>query len=79
MRTTLDIDDDELLAAKERTRRAKTSTGAALTRMVRDGLQRVAGTRRCGRTSPVGTTPLPSRGETITSEDVSRLRHELCI
>jgi hypothetical protein len=79
MRTTLDIDDDVLLAAKERARKEKISTGAALTQMARDGLQRVASAGRRGRKSPFGITPLPSRGEIITNEHVNRLRDELGI
>ena len=79
MRTTLDIDDDVLLAAKERARKEKISTGAALTQMARAGLHRAHETARRGRKSPLGITPLPSRGEVITNEHVNRLRDELGI
>lgn len=79
MRTTLDIDDDVLLAAKERARKEKISTGAALTRLARAGLQRTTAQTRRGKKSPFGITPLPSRGEVITNEHVNRLRDELGI
>ena len=38
MRTTLDIDDDVLLAAKERAARERTSVGAVVSRLARDAL-----------------------------------------
>lgn len=76
MRTTLDIDDDVLLAAKERARKEKISTGAALTQMARAGLQQTTTARR-GKKSPFGITPLPSRGEIVTNEHVNRLRDKL--
>lgn len=77
MRTTLDIDDDVLLAAKERARKEKISTGAALTQLARAGLNQPARTLARGRKSPLGIAPLPSRGEVITNEHINRLRDEL--
>lgn len=76
MRTTLDIDDDVLLAARERARKEKISTGAALTQLARAGL---------GAPPPVGKKKgtqgrfalLPKRREIITNEHVNRLRDEL--
>jgi hypothetical protein len=38
MRTTLDIDDDVLLAAKERARRERTSAGAVISELARRAL-----------------------------------------
>ncbi|HEY5880721.1 MAG TPA: hypothetical protein VIU11_17555, partial [Nakamurella sp.] len=38
MRTTLDIDEDVLLAVKERARREKRSAGAVLSEVARKGL-----------------------------------------
>jgi hypothetical protein len=77
MRTTLDIDDDVLLAAKERARKEKISTGAALTLLARAGLNPSTRTPGRGRRSPLGITPLPGRGEVITNEHINRLRDEL--
>jgi hypothetical protein len=77
MRTTLDIDDDVLLAAKERARKEKISTGAALTLLARAGLNPPARAPGRGRKSPLGITPLSSRGEVITNDHVNRLRDEL--
>ena len=81
MRTTLDIDDDILLVAKERARMDKISIGRALAQMARAGLNQPARetTRRGSRKSPLGITPLPSRGEIITNDHVNRLRDSLGI
>ena len=76
VRTTLDIDDDVLAAAKERARKEKISTGAALTQLARAGLSRASSSARRGRKSPLGIVPLASRGEVITNEHVNRLRDE---
>jgi hypothetical protein len=77
MHTTLDIDEDVLTAARERARKEKISTGAALTLIARAGLNQAARTVLRGRKSPLGITPLASRGEVITNEHVKRLRDEL--
>lgn len=77
MRTTLDIDDDVLFVARERARKYKVSTGQALTRMAREGLNRSTGASRRGRKSPLGIMPLPRNGEVITNDHVNRLRDEL--
>ena len=75
MRTTLDIDDDVLLAAKERARREKISTGAALSRMARSGLSARPPAARL-RKSPLGFAILPHRGEVVTLEHVRRIMDE---
>lgn len=77
MRTTLDIDDDVLVAAKERARKERISTGAALSQLARAGLTRSPRPLAEHRTSALGITPLPSRDEIITNEHVNRLREEL--
>ncbi len=77
MRTTLDIDDDVLLAAKERARKDRISTGAALSQLARAGLTQAPRPLARGRKSPLGITPLPRRDEIITNEHVNRLRDEL--
>jgi len=76
VRTTLDIDEDVLIAAKERARKEKISTGAALTLIARAGLNQAARSIPRGRKSTLGITPLPSRGEIIINEHINRLRGE---
>jgi len=79
MRTTLDIDDDVLQAAKEHARQARISTGKALTQMARAGLNRSEVPTRRRKLSPLGIAPFPSRGEVITNDHVNRLRDKLGI
>jgi ribosomal protein L13E len=82
MRTTLDIDDDILLAAKELARKDKVSAGRVLSTLARAGLgqasfePRQAGRKRA-TASPLGIAVLPRRDELITNEHVNRLRDEL--
>lgn len=83
MRTTLDIDDDVLIAAKELARKDKVSAGQALSRLARAALGHAAvqtGSPRRGAVtarSVLGIEVLPRRGEIITNEHIDRLRDEL--
>jgi hypothetical protein len=77
MRTTLDVDDDVLLAVKERARREKRSAGAVLSELARQGLhatsQRTATQPEGGR---FGFAPLSSRGGTVSNALIDQLRDE---
>jgi hypothetical protein len=80
MRTTLDIADDVLLAAKEVARREKTSVGTALSNLARQSLLGRA-TRFAARGKPhplekYGFKPLPKRGGMVTDDLVNRIRDE---
>jgi hypothetical protein len=68
-RTTLDIDDDVLTAAKERAARLDTTTGKIISDLVRDALTRspVQDEEPCYRN---GFRLLPRTGQIITSEMV---------
>ena len=84
MRTTLDIDDDVLIAAKELARKDKISAGRALSRLARAALgQAAVETARSSRRgrgavrSALGIEVLPRRDEIITNEHIDRLRDEL--
>lgn len=71
MRTTLDIDDDVLAAAKERAAREKISVGQALTGLARAGLAGTGGVRAKGGPKPLGRLALlPKRKEIVTLEHV---------
>lgn len=88
MRTTLDIDDDILQAAKELARAEKKTAGQVLSELARKGL---TGAAASGFAEP-GTGPfeirdgipllrngwyvLPSRGGIVTKEQVDRLIEE---
>ncbi len=83
MRTTLDIDDDVLIAAKELARKDKVSAGRALSQLARTALGQATveavPSRRRGVTvrSALGIEVLPRRDEIITNEHIDRLRDEL--
>lgn len=76
MRTTLDIEDDVLSAAREIARQRNVSAGAVISRLLRDALQgRSAGTAQSPSEPGVGGfRPFPSRGVVITDEQVNLLR-----
>ena len=73
MRTTLDIEDDVLLAAKDMARREGLTAGQIISR-----LARVALTRRVDpQPSPPtvsGFRPLPARGVMVSNDQVNALR-----
>ena len=73
MRTTLTIDDDVLLAAKELAAAKKTTTGHMLSELARRSLQ--GDTRRAGRTRN-GFDLLPAGGQVVTPEMIGRLLEE---
>ncbi|MCX7628081.1 MAG: hypothetical protein N2Z69_06695 [Methylophilaceae bacterium] len=77
MRTTLDIEDDVLAAAKELARLQRVSTGQVVSRLMREALsgqpsrlsEVASGTGHAG-----GFRPFPSRGVVVTNEIVNGLR-----
>jgi hypothetical protein len=73
MRTTLDIEDDVLLAAKEMARREHLSAGQVISRLARQAM-----TVRMSPTAPVSTVagfrPLPGRGVLVSNDQVNTLR-----
>jgi hypothetical protein len=78
MRTTLDIDDEVLQAAKEIARRQQSTAGAVLSELARSAL---TGHRYVSETvaeAPAfyGFRPLPAAGRVVTDEVVKKLRDE---
>lgn len=73
MRTTLDIEDDVLQAAKEMARRGGGTAGQVISALARRGLR--VPNREQKKTSRLrnGVPLLPSRGEVITLEHVQNL------
>ena len=70
MRTTLDIEDDVLLAAKELAKQQGSTAGQILSALARKGL----GSTASGKSASRGGVPiLPSRGEIITLEKIQGL------
>ena len=73
MRTTLDIEDDVLAAAKELAQRERLSTGQIISRLARQALTGGPAPGRSGR-SVGGFRPLPNRGVLVSNELVNKLR-----
>jgi hypothetical protein len=76
MRTTLDIDDDLLLAAKEIARRERSTAGRVVSRLLRRSLTGAdPAAPRARRAAVAGFAPFPARaGVVVTNEQVDRLR-----
>jgi ribbon-helix-helix CopG family protein len=78
VRTTVNLDDDVLLAVQERARRERRSVGEVLSELARQALTEGIPTQRIeGRTeSRHGFHPLPSRGRPVSNALVDRLRED---
>lgn len=75
MRTTLDIEEDILLAAKELARHEKTTAGKVISRLARKGLR--GGDERSEKIEYKNGVPLlPRRGVIVTNEMIDRIREE---
>lgn len=75
MRTTLDIDEDVLRAAKEIARRQHRTAGAVISELTRKALTAPPPAAR-GRSSVHGFRPFPARGILVTNAQVDKLREE---
>ena len=80
MRTTLDISDDVLFAAKEVARRERRSTGDVLSTWARAALLRTEQSQRAvvaeEPLARYSIHPLPHRGALVTNELVNRICNE---
>lgn len=76
MRTTVNVDDDVLLAVRERARREKRTAGEVLSDLARAAL---TGQHRQVGDPPEernGFRPFPPRGGAVTNALIDRLREE---
>lgn len=77
MRTTLNIDDDVLLAARGLARRDGTSIGTVISELARKGLHGDPQSSSAAKQESFhGFRPLPKRGRPVTNELIDRLREE---
>ena len=77
MRTTLDIDDDILQAAKELARAEKKTAGQVLSELARKGLTQPRLERPADHIRIVDGIPvIPARGAVVTKELIDRLIEE---
>ena len=84
MRTTLDISDDVLFAAKELALREKKSLGQVISELARRAFAALATSYPANSATPApqvserlasyGIHPLPKRGGIVTNELIDRLR-----
>ena len=79
MRTTLDIEDDVLLAAKELARRGGTTAGRVISHLLRQALTQSTPSTTSDNSEPTaihGFRPFPSRGRVVTNEQVNQLKDD---
>jgi len=77
MRTTLDIDDDVLQAAKDLARREKTTAGAVISHLARKSLtSRPESSVAREPKAFYGFRPFPKRGGIVTNELIDKLRED---
>ncbi len=76
MRTTLDIEDDVLQAARELAAREGSTAGRVISALARRGLQAPARRSKASRSIRGGVPLLPSRGEVVTLDHVRELMEQ---
>ncbi|MBW1998096.1 MAG: hypothetical protein JRJ29_09060 [Deltaproteobacteria bacterium] len=79
MRTTLDIEEDVLMAVKDLARRERVSVGRILSKLAREALAGPRPPERDGRgeeRAVGGFRPFPPRGRVVSNEQVDRLRDQ---
>jgi hypothetical protein len=76
MRTTLSIDDDVLVAIRERARRERRSAGAVLSELAREALTGQHRQDRPAGADRHGFHPLPRRGGAVSNALIDRLRED---
>ena len=74
MRTTLDIDDDVLLAAKERAQREDKTAGQVVSELLRQALTAAQPSTVREPKAVYGFKPFARRGAIITNELLDQLR-----
>jgi plasmid stability protein len=77
VRTTINLDDDLLMAIRERARRQQRSIGEVLSELLRQAL---GARNHAGEVAETGAfygfEPLPQRGPKVSNELIDRLRDE---
>lgn len=76
MRTTLNLDDDVLLAVKERARRERRTAGEVLSDLARQALTGQHRALESRGTAHHGFRPLPRRGAVVSNSLIDKLRED---
>jgi hypothetical protein len=74
MRTTLDLDDEVLLAAKELARQQGVAVGKVVSRLVREALTGTGGASPTVGPVVGGFRPFPAQGRVVSNTQVDALR-----
>lgn len=75
MRTTLDLAEDVLFAAKDLARRQRKTLGEVISELARKGLAGAPATTREPK-AIYGLRPLPREGRIVSNELINKLREE---
>jgi hypothetical protein len=76
MRTTLDIEDDVLSAAKDLARREKKTAGQVISDLARKGLTGGAASTASEPKAIYGLRPFPKEGRIVSNELINKLRED---
>lgn len=76
MRTTIDIEDDVLAAAKELARMQHVSAGQIISKLLRNALAGGGAQNRLEPRQIGGFRPFPARGPIVTDDKVDQLRDQ---
>ncbi len=76
MRTTLDIEEDVLFAAKDLARRGKKTAGQVISELARKGLAGAAVSTAAEPEAIYGFRPFPKEGRIVSNELINKLRED---
>ena len=76
MRTTLDIEEDVLFAAKDLARREKKTAGKIISELARKGLADAATSTARETKAVCGFRPFPKEGRIVSNELINKLRED---
>ena len=76
MRTTLDIEDDVLFAAKDLARREKKTAGQIISELARKGLAGASAMTSREPKATYGFRPFPKDGRIVSNDLINKLRED---
>ena len=76
MRTTLDIEEDVLFAAKDLARREKKTAGRVISELARKGLAGAPGLTAHEARATYGFRPFPKAGRIVSNDLINKLRED---
>jgi len=76
MRTTLDIEEDVLSAAKDLARRERKTAGQVISELARKGLTGTTATAASEPKAVYGFRPFPKEGRIVSNDLINKLRED---